>query len=202
MEIWFLQKRYWLESDNQMRIISGKFKGRSIEFIKTIGTRPLKDSVKESIFNILSHSNDIDTKIKNSNVLDLYSGVGSFGLECLSRDAKEVTFIEKNNQISKILKNNLDNLSLMNKSEVINGSIENYLFDIKKKYNIFFFDPPYADKEFLENLSTIKKNKIFSKDHIVIIHREKKSYDNFKDFINTVIIKQYGRSKIIFGKFI
>ena len=89
-----------------MRIISGKFKGRSIEFIKTIGTRPLKDSVKESIFNILSHSNEIDTKIKNSNVLDLYSGVGSFGLECLSRDAKEVTFIEKNNQISKILKNN------------------------------------------------------------------------------------------------
>ena len=93
-----------------MRIISGKFKGRSIEFIKTIGTRPLKDSVKESIFNILSHSNEIDTKIKNSNVLDLYSGVGSFGLECLSRDAKEVTFIEKNNQISKILKNNLKKL--------------------------------------------------------------------------------------------
>ena len=89
----------------------------------------------------------------------------------------------------------------MNKSEVINGSIENYLFDIKKKYNIFFFDPPYADKEFLENLSTIRKNKIFSKDHIVIIHR-KKILDNFKDFINTVIIKQYGRSKIIFGKFI
>ena len=185
-----------------MRIISGKFKGRSIEFVKTLGTRPLKDSVKESIFNILSHSNEIETKIKNSNVLDLYSGVGSFGLECLSRDAKEVTFIEKNNQISKILKNNLDNLSLMNKSEVINGSIENYLFEIKKKYNIFFFDPPYADKGFLENLSTIRTKKIFSKDHIVIIHREKKSYDDFKDFINTVIIKQYGRSKIIFGKFI
>ena len=74
-------------------------------------------------------ANEIETKIKNSNVLDLYSGVGSFGLECLSRDAKEVTFIEKNNQISKILKNNLDNLSLMNKSEVINGSIENSFGD-------------------------------------------------------------------------
>ena len=127
MEIWFLQKRYWLESDNQMRIISGKFKGRSIEFVKTIGTRPLKDSVRERIFNILSHSNEIDTKIKNSNVLDLYSGVGSFGLECLSRDAKEVTFIEKNNQISKILKNNLDNLSLMNKSLTLLMQTKNFL---------------------------------------------------------------------------
>lgn len=202
MEIRFLQKGYWLESNNQMRIISGKLKGKSIGFIKTLRTRPLKDSVKENIFNVLSHSNEINTRIKNAKVLDLYSGVGSFGLECLSRDAKKVTFIEKDNQISKILKNNLDNLSLMNKSEVINGSIENHLFKIKEKYNIFFFDPPYADREFVENLNTIKKNKIFFKDHIVIIHREKKSLDDFKNFVNTIIVKQYGRSKIIFGMFI
>ena len=78
-----------------MRIIGGKFKGKSIEFLKSEKTRPLKDSVKENIFNILLHSKLININLVNSKVLDLYSGVGSFGLEALSRGANEVTFIEK-----------------------------------------------------------------------------------------------------------
>ena len=52
-----------------MRIISGEFKGRSINFIKNLNTRPLKDSVKENIFNIIEHSNHIKPVIKNSNIL-------------------------------------------------------------------------------------------------------------------------------------
>ena len=78
-----------------MRIISGKLKGKSISFLKNKRTRPLKDSLKENIFNILLHSNLFVIKIKNYNVLDLYSGIGSFGLECISREAKHVTFIEE-----------------------------------------------------------------------------------------------------------
>jgi len=66
-----------------MRIISGKFKNKKLYFPKNLKTRPLKDSVKENIFNILNHSNNINIEIKNSNVIDLYAGTGSFGLECL-----------------------------------------------------------------------------------------------------------------------
>ena len=66
-----------------MRIISGKLKGKSILFLKTSDTRPLKDSVRENIFNVLTHSNLINLNLQNSNILDLYSGVGSFGLEAL-----------------------------------------------------------------------------------------------------------------------
>ena len=76
-----------------MRIISGKLKGKTILFTKSNITRPLKDSVKENIFNILLHSNLIKVDIINSNILDLYSGVGSFGIECLSRGAQNVTFV-------------------------------------------------------------------------------------------------------------
>ena len=68
-----------------MRIISGDLKGKTIAFLKSSVTRPLKDSVKENIFNILKHSNLLTINLKNSNILDLYSGVGSFGLECISR---------------------------------------------------------------------------------------------------------------------
>ena len=185
-----------------MRIISGRLKGKSINFIKNSNTRPLKDKVKENIFNILAHSNLLFTRIKDSNVLDLYSGIGSFGLECISRGAVSVKFVEKNKEAFKILKGNISKLSIDNQAHVIHDNAENFLkngdFD---NYNIFFFDPPFMDKSFIKNLSVIKDKKLFKKKHIIIIHRERKSKDNFENFIKILITKNYGRSKIIFGIF-
>ena len=87
-----------------MRIISGKFKGKFIKFLKNDTTRPLRDSVKENIFNILKHSNKFKIEINNAKILDFYSGVGSFGLECLSRGAKKVIFVERDKRALQILK--------------------------------------------------------------------------------------------------
>ncbi len=185
-----------------MRIISGFLKGKAINFLKNSNTRPLKDSVKESIFNVLQHSNSINIKIDQANILDLYSGVGSFGLECISRGAKKVTFIEQDQEATKVLKNNLIRLSLVNKAKIINDKIENAFKNIyQEKFNILFLDPPFADKEFTKNLNLIKKNKIYEKKCIVVIHREKKTKDELDNIIKIVLTKQYGRSKIIFGVF-
>ena len=90
-----------------MRIISGNLKGKSISFVKNSKTRPLKDSVRENIFNILAHSNSFNISFEEANVIDLYSGVGSFGIECLSRGAQKVTFVEHDSIAVKILKDNL-----------------------------------------------------------------------------------------------
>ena len=186
-----------------MRIISGKFKGKTILFLKSKNTRPLKDSVKENIFNIIGHSNLFDIEIENSKVFDIYSGIGSFGLECLSRGAKQVFFIEKDELILKILTKNVKNLSLEQNVEIINDKIMNFLkkkFDAK--FDIFFLDPPFADNSFLQNLRYIRQKKIFKKNHIIILHREKNSKDDLSGIINTLLIKIYGRSKIIFAKFL
>ena len=77
-----------------MRIIGGNFKGKKI--LKPVDklTRPLKDMVRESIFNILEHSKLETFNLKKSYVLDLFSGTGSFGLECISRGVKKVIFFE------------------------------------------------------------------------------------------------------------
>ena len=93
-----------------MRIISGTYKGRKIQQPNDNITRPLKDLTKVSIFNILTHSNKIKVPLQESKVLDLFSGVGSFGIECLSRGVKEVTFVEKYNKVLPVLKKNLLNL--------------------------------------------------------------------------------------------
>ena len=90
-----------------MRIISGLFKGKKIQDPNDIKTRPLRDLVKESIFNILSHSNKLNIDLENSYVLDLFSGVGSFGIECLSRGVKKVIFVENYSNVLPILKKNL-----------------------------------------------------------------------------------------------
>ena len=185
-----------------MRIISGTLKGKSINFLKNKNTRPLKDSVKESIFNILNHSNLIKTDIQNSTILDLYSGVGSFGIESLSRNAKRVTFIEKDINASNILKENLKKLSILQKSKIFTDKIENVLSRLEEKFNIFFLDPPFADENYFLNLELIKNRKIFEENHIVIIHREKRSKENFGNILHIVETKQYARSKIFFGKFI
>ena len=63
-----------------MRIISGFLKGKKIDFLKSNTTRPLRDFVKESTFNIIEHSNLVNISLKDANILDLYSGVGSFGI--------------------------------------------------------------------------------------------------------------------------
>ena len=186
-----------------MRIISGFLKGQSINFLKSPTTRPLKDSVKEGIFNILAHSNIINIDLYNSNVLDLYSGIGSFGIECLSRGAKKITFVEKNENVAKILQKNLSNLSIQKNTIVIIDEIINFLnLKQNKKFDIIFLDPPFAEKNFLKDLKLIKKNKIYKKNHIVIIHREKKSNDNLEKIFKPLVIRNYGRSKIIFGKFL
>ena len=185
-----------------MRIISGKLKGKSISFIRSAMTRPLKDSVKENIFNIIAHSNLLNINLNKSNILDLYSGVGSFGLECLSRGADKVVFIEKDKIAVTTLNINLKTLSIKEKAKVVNEKIVDFLNRKQfEKFDIFFFDPPFADNNFIEELKLIKKKKIYKNNHIVIIHRGHKSSDNFKNIIDPIIIKKYGRSKIIFGKF-
>ena len=186
-----------------MRIISGKLKGKTISFLKSFITRPLKDSVKESIFNIIIHSNLLNVNIKNSNILDLYSGIGSFGIECVSRGAEKITFVEKDINAAEILKKNLINLGINKNATVIIDEIENFLKkDISEKFEIIFLDPPFADKSYLQTLKLIKQNRNYKKNHLIIIHRERKSFENFKDILSPILTKQYGRSKIIFGKFL
>ena len=98
-----------------MRVISGYLKGKKILFPDSKKTRPLRDFVKESMFNSIDHSNKIDVVIKKSKILDLYSGIGSFGIECLSREAKSVTFVENDHKAISLLSKNLKALNVEKK---------------------------------------------------------------------------------------
>ena len=186
-----------------MRIISGNFKGKKILEPKDTRTRPLKDLTKESIFNILIHSNKFNIDIKNSKILDLFSGTGSFGIECLSRGAKHVTFVENYDGILPILKKNLDNLKINEKYEIINQNIfSNLNSHVKKKFDVIFLDPPYDEKNIAAIIENISDKKLLNYKGIIIIHRHKRENEDYSKNFKIIDVKKYGISKIIFGNLI
>ena len=184
-----------------MRIISGKSKGKKIFDPKDINTRPLKDLTKESIFNIIIHSNKLNLELENSNVLDLFSGVGSFGLECLSRGSKNVTFVENYNNVLPILKKNILNLDYQDNTLIVEKNILNQLnfknFD--GKFDIIFMDPPYKEKGLNKLIIDIIEAKIIKENGIIIIHRHKKEEEKFPKEFQIIEEKTYGISRVLFG---
>ena len=183
-----------------MRIIAGTFRGKKILEPKDTLTRPLKDLTKESIFNILNHSNKFEINLKNSNILDLFSGVGSFGIECLSRGAKQVVFAEKYNVVLPILKKNLQSLKLIENFEIIEKNIYdiNFFKSLNKKFDVIFMDPPYKDKNLDLLLNNIKNENVLNEKGVLVVHRHKNEKDLIPGKLKVIEEKKYGLSKIIF----
>tara|TARA_Y100001958_G_C21173223_1_gene504555 strand:- start:325 stop:888 length:564 start_codon:yes stop_codon:yes gene_type:complete len=185
-----------------MRIISGKFKNKKILEPLDKQTRPLKDITKESIFNILKHSKLIKFEIENCSVLDLFSGSGSFGLECISRGAKKVVFCENYQNALKILEKNINILQCEEYAEVIRqNSFEIFSkVEFNEKFEIIFLDPPFKEEKIEPLLDTIKERKVLHNNGVIILHRNKKKNDLPKN-CNVILEKVYGLSKIYFLNF-
>ncbi len=188
-----------------MRIIGGNFKGKKLFEAFDKKTRPLKDLVKESIFNILEYSQEEKINLKDSSILDLFSGTGSFGLECISRGASMVYFFENYKESVEIIKKNSKKLKCENKIKIFEISAYNLkkIEEIKNiKFDLIFLDPPYKEKNIKEILEEIYKINILKDNGIIILHRHKKNQENFGKNFNIKRTSKYGISKIIFGKFI
>ena len=187
-----------------MRIISGFFKGKKILAPKDKYTRPLKDLTKESIFNIINHSNKLRINLNKAYILDLFSGVGSFGLECLSREAKEVIFIENYKGVLPILKKNLANFKTLNNFKVLEKDIynETVFINLNKRFDIIFLDPPYKDKNINKIFDNIEKSEVLNNDGIIILHRHKNEKEIFSKKFKKIEEKTYGLSKIMFFNYL
>ena len=186
-----------------MRIIGGSFKGIKIFETFDKNTRPLKDLVKESILNILKYSKDSKINLNNSLVLDLFSGTGSFGLECISRGAAKVYFFENYNQSIEILHKNIKKLKCENRARVFNKDAFNF-FDNKelknKKLDLIFLDPPYKEENIKIILENIASLKLLKESGLIVLHRHKKTKDDFGSKFTIKKSAKYGISKIIFLK--
>ena len=185
-----------------MRIIGGNFKGKKLLLPVDNNTRPLKDIVKESIFNLIQHSNKININIENSSILDLFAGSGSFGLECISREANKVVFFENYPEALKVLRKNIKSLKDIRNYEINDNNCFDFFKSNKKlnlKFDIIFIDPPYKELKINEILEKILENNLLNTKGIIIIHRHKKDTIEITKKLNIFEIRTYGISKIFFG---
>ncbi|MEG1612684.1 MAG: 16S rRNA (guanine(966)-N(2))-methyltransferase RsmD [Clostridia bacterium] len=149
-----------------MRIISGKYGGRKLFSPKGDDVRPTTDRVKEALFNILQF------KVRNAVVLDLFSGSGALGIECVSRGAKEVIFSDNDRKSIELVNRNLSGIEF--NGQILQSDYLRVISNSKAKFDIIFLDPPYnsglAEKAILE----ILKCDILSNDGIIVYEHVRK----------------------------
>ena len=188
-----------------MRIIAGKHKGTILYPPRNNITRPLKDRARESIFNLLTHSNKISFQFEKTNILDLYAGTGSFGLECLSRKSSSVCFVEKVADTIKILEKNIKKLKVEKNVDIFFDDV----FSLVEKKNIFklkfdliFCDPPFKDLNMEKLIYLIFNRNLLRKDGIIICHRNKNTKERLPNCFKIIDERIYGISRVMFGKFL
>ena len=98
---------------------------------------------------------------------------------------------------------NVKQLKIKEKSYIFEVKIISFFNQLNKnnKYEIIFFDPPFSETFFIEELKLLKNSNAYNDNHIIVIHREKNSKDDLSGIMNIITIKKYGRSKMIFGNF-
>ena len=118
-----------------MRIIAGEAKGRRLSAPDTDATRPVTDRVREAVFS------SIGTWVEGADVVDLYAGSGSFGLEALSRGAASAVFVEKGRKALDALRSNIESLGLG--GIVVAGTVRDFLEATDRRFHLAFIDPPW-----------------------------------------------------------
>jgi 16S rRNA (guanine966-N2)-methyltransferase len=160
-------------------------------------SRPITDRVKESLFNVLQKY-DLPA---GKTVADVFAGVGSLGLEALSRGAEFVTFVEQNSKIVPILERNIAKAGFVRQSKVIRADAfridlsidaEHRRSATADKYDLVFVDPPYVDSASTQAgsplaslLNRLAENVVAGGFVIVRTHQD------------TVLSQSYGSLKII-----
>jgi 16S rRNA (guanine966-N2)-methyltransferase len=127
-------------SSNQLRIIGGKWRGRKLKFAEGRGLRPTPDRVRETLFNWLM------PVVEGARCLDLFTGSGALGLECLSRGAREVVMIDNNPRVIEQLRKNLALLDNPAAQLVLADGLKWLQQQKAEPFDIVFLDPPYADQ--------------------------------------------------------
>jgi len=154
-----------------MRIISGTSKGRKLVTPKRYSLRPTSDRVKESLFNILG------SEIQGKVVLDLFAGTGNLGIEALSRGAKRVIFVEKGRQALRLIKTNIDQFGLADRSEILPRDVNRAIGILKQReecFDLILMDPPYEKGLIQRTLMKLNTHPIYHGDSILVIEHNRR----------------------------
>ena len=169
-----------------IKIIAGKYKNRKLKIFNLQNVRPTQARVRKSMMDILRDFSDKE-------VLDLFSGVGTLGIESYSRGAKHITFVDNNLKVLNVLNKNLELLSINDYSIVQSDAIK-FLKNTNQKFDLIFADPPYGKFDFLDLIPFVKEN--LNINGIFCYECKKKRIDIDLD----IKIKNFGTTQVIFWR--
>ena len=172
-----------------MRIISGKYKGKKLLGFNIDGTRPTMDRVKESLFGM------IQNYVKNSIVLDLFSGSGSLGLEAISNGAKKAYLVDNSSEAITTIKKNISNMD--DDINILKQDYKEALLKFKNeniKFDIIFLDPPYKLNLINDCLKLILEYNLLSIRGIIVCEYDKENFIN--NDLNIIKEKKYSDKNI------
>jgi len=177
-----------------MRIISGKYRKKTIFPPKNFKARPTTDVAKESLFNIIENEYDIpDIK-----VLDLFGGTGSISYEFASRECKDITCVELNFNHYNFIKKTIVELNINDVIHITKANVFRYLKKCPHSFDLIFADPPYD----INNIDTIPElvfsNNLLNANGTLIIEHSKNT--NLSESINYIKTKRYGSVNFSFFK--
>lgn len=163
-----------------MRIIAGEYKGHTILVPKSKLVRPTTDRVRETLFNLINNR----IYFEGINVLDIYAGSGSLGLESLSRGASNIHFVENNFVIYNNLEDNIKKLSAKDRTRIFKMTALKFsMLKEHGKYNLILADPPFFKDDIYKVVENILINKYLANKGIMIIERsiqtKEKDINNF-----------------------
>ena len=181
-----------------MRIISGKFKGLKLYSPSNLEVRPTSDRLKESLFSILS-TTKYDIDIINSNVIDICTGTGALGIEALSRGAKNIYFVDNEQNSLDIVRKNLSKIKFSNDEKanikIIKADAKKPFKNINIIFNIVLIDPPYNSNIFHSCLQNLKEENLIDFKSYIFLETSKKEVLELEGF-EVLDIKLYGKSKL------
>ena len=167
-------------------IIAGKYKGRKLYNVKYLHVRPTQAKVRKSVFQILEPFDGME-------VLDLYAGVGTLGIEAMSRGATRVVFVENNCRVFKVLKKNIE-LFEPDQCDLFLTDALQFLTRAKNQYfDIIIADPPYNDVSFHSMKEKVKNT--LKPGGIFCMEMKKEPIDE-----PNIRVKYYGSTQMVFWR--
>ena len=145
-----------------MRVITGSARGKQLKELPGLDTRPTIARVKEGLFNIIQFD------IEGRRVLDLFSGTGQLGIECLSRGAARCDFVDQSPAAMKIIRENVNACRLTEKAAFHQKDFAAFLASAGGKYDLIFLDPPYGTGALERALEMIADIDIVSGNGIIV----------------------------------
>jgi len=180
-----------------MRIVAGKFKGRTLQAPSGLNTRPTSQRAREAMFNVLQHGN-FGIELAGARILDLFAGSGALGIEALSRGAEYCIFVDDALPARAALRHNIDMLGLGGQSRVFRRDATN----LKPAgnlgaFDIVFADPPY-DKHLGEAaLASVIKGGWLKPDGIFVLEVRKTAEIDLPEGVEVLDQRSHGEAQVL-----